>query len=701
MATQFKNIVVKLKQGERLQFDYTKKLKEIRQYLESDGPLDKLAPVAAPKLLDDALLRDTEEALSAYKQWRDTHLKTGNKAPITTHLKNKSKLNSNQKALLQKFLTGKATLTEKSLKQIGIHAKTGTGNQLLKLIGDGYQFPNYVAPSSDVTAENMQKLLTNREWLEFFKARADADTNDEVMKKFKSEVAALEYKGSTVDPELPDSPEPTESTDKTTPQATESTDKTTPQATESTDETTPQADSMLRGTKPKPIDLSRDEELKRGAMKALESDAPVSEGSSSTDVPPVSEGEQRLAQQGLTGNPIAAKAAELAEAKEVLAAEESAKTFFLKKQNINKQTGKGTLEQQIAESTTKSAIEDSIAKLVENESASQAERNEAAKIIQNLATKRARLRAATAFREQMVEDRRAEPFRGFQPGNLNPSTAIPQREAVTPDAEPVLDESNVAKRIEGSGDVGTESAPVENLVMENVSRGHEADGVPSVGNIMKDVGSTSKDDEKEVAGLNIGEAKDRIRALHKVFDNLIPEFKSASHKKNRDKALKSSDEKAVKKHLLNMFKKIRAFYSGGPSGLRVGIVIPAEAIIQSLLGGSAPAAQQPAPVSAPSQTTFGLGGSQRAPEHPGSVLHKKGSDPYGTAMSIAIHRRNSGMSSFLRKGVANHEVTNTVPVISGKVHKPIIKMNQNTPMPGHIGQIMGRTTKSLGIKIKM
>ena len=202
---------------------------------------------------------------------------------------------------------------------------------------------------------------------------------------------------------------------------------------------------------------------------------------------------------------------------------------------------------------------------------------------------------------------------------------------------------SVGQRVEGSADVGTDSAPVQNLVLEGVSRGREADTI-GVSKAMGMSGTSDEDDAKEVARLSINEAKARIRALHVVFDDLIAAFKAAPHRKQRDDALESDDKAVVHKHLRDMLKRVRAYYSGGPSGMRVGIVIPAEVAIQQLLGGAAAAAAPvvaPAAAAAPaasSSTPFSsLGG--RMPEHPGSVLHKKGSDPYGAAMSIAVHRR--------------------------------------------------------------
>lgn len=750
--TQFVNVVKSLQKFEKAGDDYNKQMDKII------GQLKESFRGAQP-LLDDDDARKAEALFKEYQKQRKSLMNPLAKGTLTKHLfsaKPTATLTEPEKLLLKEFLSGEDTLlTEADLKEAGVKLDSAAGKNLLALIGDGYKFPKVLtvntkaqAKEEDVTAENIQKFFkdfeaddrfnNSRDW--FVAHRLKSNTFHESYAPFREKVSGTTIKMSKGKQREPqEQPKPkgggvrgkegtstkrpiTEEEEKKMREEEEVEQARAEAAAAMRKEMVKEKEKESEGSgskdppkqlrqpktteteKPdKPVDISRAEALERTTGKALRTGAePQPPPGPPPDLPdvaepktaPVSDGEKRLASQGLIDNPKAAAEAADEAAEELKRAQMEAITAFKTRETRQGHLGKGPSSRGVRYAPTLENIEEVNESIAADIEESEANRNEAAKTLQKLARLHSKVNAARAYTERL----RQEQAEAAKPDFTNLSTRVPQREAGAPEVS-TLPPATQAERIPGTGEAGTETAPVENLVMENVSRGRE-DDTPGVGQIMKSAGTTEEDDEKEVARLSIEGAKDRIRALHTVFDDLIPAFKAAPHRKERDDALESKDEKLVKKHLLSMLKKVREYYSGGPSGLRVGVVIPAQAIIQSLLGGAAPAAPAapvvaaPAPAAAP----FGMGG--RTPDHPGSVIHKKGSDPYGVGMSIAIHRRNSGMASFLKKGVAGHAITNVEPIQPGKVSKPVIKMNQNAPMNGNMGIVLGRTPKSLGIKIK-
>ena len=264
--------------------------------------------------------------------------------------------------------------------------------------------------------------------------------------------------------------------------------------------------------------------------------------------------------------------------------------------------------------------------------------------------------------------------------------------------------------------VGDPELADRRFVLEDVPRDSGAgpsDAGPSAGQIMSSPGApTAKDDEENVKRLSIDEAKSQIRALHTVYDRLIPAFKEAAHTKSRDDALQSSDKKVVHDHLLSMLRKVRDFYAKS-KGLQVGIVVPAAQVLRALMGqmggggggAAVGGASQPAELLAPSLAPNEGGGvvtGFQAPEkeNPGQVLHREGEDRFGHAISLAIHRRNSGMDAYRRRAVPRHAIERVEPPTFGRVEEPQLKMNQNAPLNYRARPIIGRTPANLGIKIK-
>ena len=133
-----------------------------------------------------------------------------------------------------------------------------------------------------------------------------------------------------------------------------------------------------------------------------------------------------------------------------------------------------------------------------------------------------------------------------------------------------------------SGTTVTEE-PVE-FVEEASSRATPPTGGETI--TPQQVLSTLPENVEEVAvrKLSISAMKARVRALHLVFDSILPAFREQQHKKQKEDALKSSKKETVLRHLLGMLRMIREFHEQSV-GQRVGVIIPAQALVKQLLSG--------------------------------------------------------------------------------------------------------------------
>jgi hypothetical protein len=85
--------------------------------------------------------------------------------------------------------------------------------------------------------------------------------------------------------------------------------------------------------------------------------------------------------------------------------------------------------------------------------------------------------------------------------------------------------------------------------------------------------------------------KQEIEALHSVYDSLIPEFKKPEHQRQKQSAMSSGNEQALRQHLENMMASVRRYYTQG--GMRVGVIISREAFM-GMQGGQAGGMSVPA-----------------------------------------------------------------------------------------------------------
>lgn len=165
----------------------------------------------------------------------------------------------------------------------------------------------------------------------------------------------------------------------------------------------------------------------------------------------------------------------------------------------------------------------------------------------------------------------------------------------------------------------------------------------------------AKQEAATVAKMDVKQVRRRIQALHIAYDDIIPGLKTAAHRKEYKEAMQS--ETVARKHLLNMYRIIRAHMSGAKGGLHVGVVIPVQEYLSKIMGKGGGGC---------GGGGCGCGGGKsRGPgegkEHPGDVLYDKhGQDSFGRTYQSANHYRSSGIERGV--GVKGYEA-HTEPIL--------------------------------------
>jgi hypothetical protein len=156
--------------------------------------------------------------------------------------------------------------------------------------------------------------------------------------------------------------------------------------------------------------------------------------------------------------------------------------------------------------------------------------------------------------------------------------------------------------------------PTESVMQEPVDEGVTmAPSVPIQGttqetgfvNVLQDdsgaaLPTTSKElfdgvgSETTTPGKSIGTLKDTIKSWHSIYDKFIPEFTSPAVEKHKQEALKSKNIAVVKIHYNQMEDTIKKYYQD-QSGLKLGVVISADAYIKNFLIRMSQPIPQPMP----------------------------------------------------------------------------------------------------------
>lgn len=136
-------------------------------------------------------------------------------------------------------------------------------------------------------------------------------------------------------------------------------------------------------------------------------------------------------------------------------------------------------------------------------------------------------------------------------------------------------------------------------------------------------------EEKSVARLSLAAIKARIRALHLVYDATVEGLRDKQHQTRKAAALKTKNKEEARAHLLDMLGKIRRFHEQ-TVGQRVGVIIPAEALVKQLLAG----------IGAGSAATVATGSAVAAPVRQSSPLAETDSSGFSDVSSV------SGVSEF-------------------------------------------------------
>ena len=129
---------------------------------------------------------------------------------------------------------------------------------------------------------------------------------------------------------------------------------------------------------------------------------------------------------------------------------------------------------------------------------------------------------------------------------------------------------------------------IQNVLME--AGGDGADIPKTSKELFEGVGK-----ESTAIGKSIDQLKNDIKYFHSIYDKFIPEFSTTSHKKNKDDALKSKNIEVVKIHYNQMENIIKKYYQE-QSGIKLGVVISADAYIRNYLKQHMPMQQPVQPV---------------------------------------------------------------------------------------------------------
>ena len=89
------------------------------------------------------------------------------------------------------------------------------------------------------------------------------------------------------------------------------------------------------------------------------------------------------------------------------------------------------------------------------------------------------------------------------------------------------------------------------------------------------IGTRKKQEDEQREKKTIDRLKDEIRALHLIYDDNIPEFKSKPHIGQKNDALKSNNLSVVKEHHAGMEFIVARYYKKEPQ-MRLGVIIDAE-----------------------------------------------------------------------------------------------------------------------------
>ena len=267
--------------------------------------------------------------------------------------------------------------------------------------------------------------------------------------------------------------------------------------------------------------------------------------------------------------------------------------------------------------------------------------------------------AVKAVAESFVDNLLTEAVTEQEPATINPqpvqveveseagTTSLPQ-DFVSTEAGTVVNTGNPNPSFEagtlnqqnnlyeGVSDAKQPTPEIEQDAGLRSGGGGKLDGVLS--NLDKGVTSEFANRRKE--GLSISKLKDDIKSFHKLYDSLIPVFKTAEHQAKYKQALKSNNKREILQHYEEMETAIANYYKND-SGFKLGVIISAE----SLFSGGLQNLQALGAVNS-------IGGTVKDT----SSFERGGIKAYEGVADVEPTFTRGGVDHFLQKPVANRVV---------------------------------------------
>lgn len=192
--------------------------------------------------------------------------------------------------------------------------------------------------------------------------------------------------------------------------------------------------------------------------------------------------------------------------------------------------------------------------------------------------------------------------------------------------------------------------------IEGVSRDDPViSGAATPSQVMKTSKSMTQEQKEKRDKKSIETLKAEIRALHTLYDDDIPAFKSKPHQKQKGDALESDDIEVVRRHHRDMEDKVLEYFSSGSADkMKVGVIVPIQNFMSQFIGSGNIGGLAGQTIMKPPQDDKEAEAQSEARQHAGAVLHKTGEDRFNRAVATNIYFQRGGRSAFKQKEVRGY-----------------------------------------------
>ena len=180
-------------------------------------------------------------------------------------------------------------------------------------------------------------------------------------------------------------------------------------------------------------------------------------------------------------------------------------------------------------------------------------------------------------------------------------------------------------------------------------------GTRTPSQVMKDTKPITQEQKEKRDKKSIETLKAEIRALHTLYDDDIPAFKSKPHQKQKGDALESNDIEVVRRHHRDMEDKVLEYFSSGAGDkMKVGVIVPIQNFMKQFIGSGNMGGLTGQPIMTPPQDKKEATAQSEARQHAGAVLHKTGEDRFNRAVATNVYFQRGGRSAFKQKEVRGY-----------------------------------------------